>query len=171
MEQPKYSQTEQNIPESTITSEVLSDFCRNVNQYLHQYIVVADAKIFALVGINATLAALLLASQSTASWTAIIIRGAIISFGISVLIGVVALYPQLQSGRKGLIFWEDILTRGTLAEYQADLQKLSVSQVEKEYTQENYYLSKILHQKYRYIGWCIIFFILGLFFAVVGKVF
>lgn len=142
-----------------------SGFGEGVNTYLNQHITVADAKIVALIGANLTISVLLLASQPSSYWTSISNWVAVITLGLSALLGVFALYPRLIGTEKGLIFWEDIASRKTPLEYLSAVQHLNPQQIESEYAIHNFYTSKILCAKYRTIQWCARLFMIGIVFA------
>jgi len=137
-------------------------FGHNVNQYLNQHIVVADAKAVALLGTNLTLAALFIVNRPLVHTAVIANWISICCFTISALIATYSLFPRLLIGGRGLIFWEDIVSRRTPSEYISDLTAVSLQQVEFEYADLNFYLSKILVRKYRAIQVCTVLLMVGI---------
>lgn len=140
-------------------------FGKGVHEYLAHYINVADAKISMLTGLALAVLGFLLsknigsASVNALKWLGV--TGEI----VAVAAGVFALYPRLTSGGKSPIFWEDVVSRRSPLTYFEDVERLDDRAVEREYALQNYYLSDILHRKYRAIRVGLVSFLVGALMA------
>jgi hypothetical protein len=137
-----------------------SGFGKGVNDYLNHYVTVADAKAGAILAANLAVGAALLDNQPAAD-PVFHYRAALAILGVSSLLCVVAVFPRLPSGGDGSIFWEDIRKRGSLAAYGSRVRSLGEDDVEREYASQNWFVSSLLHRKFRYVQWAIVTFALG----------
>lgn len=137
-----------------------SGFGKGVNDYLNHYVTVADAKAGAVLAANLAVGAALLDNQPAAD-PFFHYRAAIAILGVSSLLCVVAVFPRLPSGGDGSIFWEDIRKRGSLAAYGSRVRSLDEEDVEREYASQNWFVSSLLHRKFRYVQWAIVTFAFG----------
>jgi hypothetical protein len=137
-------------------------FGKGVNDYLNNYVRNADAKAGVFVAADLTIGGFLLANQPDIYCASIFNWLAIVLLAVSAFFGGLVVFPRAPSGRTGLIFWEDILSRSGPEQYTEDLKGLNSGRVEEEYATQNYYVSHVLHRKYYWIGWC-----LWCFFAAV----
>lgn len=135
-------------------------FGKGVNDYLNHYVTVADAKAGAVLAANLAVAAALVDNQPVAD-PFFHYRAALAILGASSLLCVVAVFPRLPSGGDGSIFWEDIRKRGSLAAYGSRVRSLDEEDVEREYASQNWFVSSLLHRKFRYVQWAIITFAFG----------
>jgi hypothetical protein len=135
-------------------------FGQGVNDYLNHYVTVADAKAGAILAANLAVGAALLDNQPAVD-PLFRYRAALAMLGISSLICMVVVFPRLPSGGEGSIFWEDIRKRGSLAVYGSKVRSLNEEDVEREYASQNWFVSSLLHRKFRYVQWAIVTFALG----------
>ncbi len=135
-------------------------FGKGVNDYLNQYVVIADAKAAAVLAANLALGVALL-DQKPASGPAWIFAAAFSMLVLSSVICLLAVFPRLPAGGDGPIFWEDIRKRGSLAVYRSQLRSLDENDVERAYAAQNWYVSQLLHKKYRLAQWGIATFALA----------
>jgi hypothetical protein len=142
--------------------EGIEGFSQEHYGLLSSYVVVVETKIIALAGTSLTMAALLITFQPEASLALVLNNLSAFLFGISALLGILALYSPLRASGKGVIFWEDIQGRSTAAEYHADVQRTTPTALKQDFSTQNFYISKSLHYKYRMMRSCIIFLVLGL---------
>ena len=148
-----------------------SGFGWNVNQYLNQYISLADTKVSLLVTADLAITVLLLPNKPPASplFFPIFYWSALALLVLSTIAGFITFYPRV--GKKedsGLLFWRSILSYDGYKGYQKALQEnlTQSSKVEDEYARENYHLSKVLKRKNKAIQVSIICFGGGLFCAL-----
>jgi hypothetical protein len=80
---------------------------------------------------------------------------------LSAVTNTIVLFPRLPRGQQGLVFWENILSHKSLDEYKARVFCLTPRQVEAEYASQNFFVSIILHRKYKLLRWSIAFFLAG----------
>src|SRR4051794_27520487 len=96
-------------------------FGKDVNDYYNNYVTLADAKAAGFFAATLTVGAgVLKLAPGTACagffrWLAIIALGAALAACAHVV------FPRLPSGRRGLIFWEDVRTFKGHEEYQKEV--------------------------------------------------
>lgn len=134
-------------------------FSTHVHQYLTNYVTVADAKASGLLIINLAIISLLIESQPLINMTLCWIS--IIGYSISSLISIWVIFPRLPSERNGLIFWEDILSRETPEQYTEEFSSIDTKNIISECAKENWYISSVLHKKYKIISYGIAVFVLS----------
>src|SRR5262249_14802332 len=93
---------------------------------------------------------------------------AIGALGASLGLSAWALFPRLPSGRRGLVFWEDIETRPDVTTYTDEVARLTTRDIECEYASQNYFVSGVVHKKFRFVQWAIAMFLIGAGSAVVA---
>ena len=142
--------------------DTVEDFSSGHYEVLSSYVVIVETKLVALTGTGLTLAALLLSSPPEGSWPVLFSKLAALLFGISALCGIIAFYPRRYTPGTSVVYWEDIQSRPSAAAYQSDLANISPATLERDFSFQNFYISKSLHFKYRLTRWCIIFLIAGL---------
>lgn len=154
-----------------------SGFGWNVNQYLNQYISLADTKVSLLVTADLAIIVLLLPNKPPASplFFPIFYWLALTLLMLSTIAGFITFYPRVaKKDDGGLLFWRSILSydgyngekgyKGYQKALQDDLTESS--KVEDEYARENYHLSKVLKRKNKAIQVSIICFGGGLLCAL-----
>ena len=148
---------------------ITSDFSKGVHEYLSHYIDVADTKAGILIGLGSALLGFIFTQTnyhcSCFLLTAILLE--ILAVGISIY----AVLPRLYTGRKGYIFWEDILTWSSSKSYALQVSDLTQENIEEDYAEQNYYLSKILHRKFSAIRWGMLSFAVGAVFLALFLLF
>ena len=146
-------------------------FSKDVNAYLNSFVTLCHMKAGAVLGAALTLAGLLLRDVSTFSrleWW--------MHYGsVGMLLGAAffsasAIFPKLRARRGGVIFWEDIRDHATPEDYIASVSRLDVGLVEQEYSYTNYFLSDVLHAKYRVLQWAIFFLAAGAILAGLSRI-
>lgn len=151
----KEESTQQVIPQG---------FGKGVNDYLNHYITVSDAKAVALLTLNFLIIQYLVKDHFCEVWNFPCHFIALVFLTLSILLAATELFPRLPHGDKGLIFWEDIIVHETPQQYENALKEYI--QIEKEYAHQNFYVSKVLHKKMKFVQWTIAFFLAGAFFTV-----
>lgn len=136
-------------------------FGKDVNDYYNQYITLADAKAAGFFAATLTVGAALLKLHPTTPaaaccrWLAILVLGAALAACAHVV------FPRLPSGRRGLIFWEDVRTFEGHETYQQEVAGLSGADIEHEYAAQNFFVADVLHRKHYWVRWGIMLFLLG----------
>lgn len=138
-------------------------FGKTINEYLNQYVAIADAKAGAIIAANVVTITLLASIIVPNKIFGITIFIAVVLFSISTVISTMVIYPRIvRNDVPGVIFWEDIRTFKNFDEYFSKLQKFDLFQVEREYASQNFTLSNILRTKHRFIRLSIILSSLGI---------
>jgi hypothetical protein len=147
-------------------------FGKGVNDYLNHYITLTDSKAGALLAASVAVGALLLSDD----WKALTHAGKL-ARGASLMLFAAAggcaawvVYPRLPSGRRGVIFWEDIRSHKDLSDYSNAVRELDSDAVEHEYAAQNYFVSAVLHSKMMVTQSAIRLFIGGLVAATMAAV-
>lgn len=143
-------------------------FGKGVNDYLNTYLALADAKAAGFLTAGLTVGAAVLTIDATTQAASIFRWIAIAALGASVAASAFVIFPRLPSGRRGLVFWEDIRTRAVSDAYQGEVARLTEAHVEMEYAAQNYFLSDVLHRKHLCVRRGIVLFLVGVGFAVGG---
>lgn len=143
---------------ATEAKESPTGFSKNVNDYLNTYVHIADAKAAALVAGNLVALGVIMSHTGGARNSDTLFHLMAVTFfmfaaGTSALV----LFPRMPKGGKGLIFWEDIRTYTSVAEYQDAVRKLDLQTVEENFAYQNFYVSRVLHRKHILLRWAILF--------------
>lgn len=147
-------------------------FGQSVTQHLNHYISLADTKAAAVVAGNVGLFAFLVQSSLPKNdYTHCLRFLSVLALAASTSLCAVVLIPRRPSGRSGLIFWEDILTRETAANYWQAVSEVSLQTVEREFSTQNWYLSKVLQRKYLWMQLAIISFFIAVLLVGVAFLF
>lgn len=133
-------------------SQTAHGFSKEVHDYYAHYANNADAKIGAIFALNAALVALLLNDVPNAcpakTFTWLAVGAAVVAAGALV----VAIYPRLGKSSPGVLFWEDVLAlKMTKDEYADEVEKLTLSDVERAYATNNHIVATVLHEKFQMI--------------------
>lgn len=140
-----------------------------VNNYLNHFVAVADAKAAGFVAASLTVGAAVLGLAPPTFWGHVIQWISVGLLGGAGVAGACAIYPRLPSSyQRGLIFWEDVRSWPSAAEYQRALSTTTEQEVEFEYAGQNYVVSRVLHSKHVAVRVAIWFFMLGTAAAVAG---
>ena len=141
-------------------------FGKDVNDYYNQYITLADAKAAGFLAATLTVGAAVLKlhpptpAGEIIRWLAILVLGAALAACAHVV------FPRLPSGRRGLIFWEDVLTFKGYEAYQQEVAGLTGPDIENEYAAQNFFVADVVHRKHYWVRWGILLFLLGAGLAV-----
>lgn len=136
-------------------------FGKDVNDYYNQYITLADAKAAGFFAATLTVGAAVLKLQ-TATPMAAFFRGfAILVLGAALGACAHVVFPRLPSGRRGLIFWEDVRTFKGHEAYQLEVAGLTGPDIENEYAAQNFFVADVVHRKHYWVRWGILLFLLG----------
>lgn len=143
-------------------------FSKGVNEYLTVSVALADAKATAFLAAALTIGAVVVNTRNVPG-TAVVPR----LLALAALAGCVAtnafvIIPRLPSGRRGLIFWEDIRSRTDADAYTQAVVHLTHAQAEVEYAAQNYFISDVLHRKHLWVRRGIVLFLLGAGFTAVA---
>jgi hypothetical protein len=141
-------------------------FGKGVNDYLNTYIALADAKAAGFLAAGLTVGAAVLEIAATTQPAAALRWLSIIVLSVSIAANAFVIVPRLPSGRRGLVFWEDIRTRSAFDDYQREAGQLTEADVEAEYAAQNYFVSEVVHRKHYWVRWGIFSFLMGVGFAV-----
>lgn len=148
-------------------------FGKGINDYLNHYVTVSDAKAAAFLALNFIEINFLITKGTLNNpicpygWVA---WGALILLLASIFLAASVLFPRLPCGSNGLIFWENIYEYKNPAKYEEELTKVDETRVEQEYSNQNYYISNVLHKKMNLIRWEIILFFEGTVFTVLSLI-
>ena len=124
-------------------------FGRTVSDYLNHFVTVADTKAGAFLAASLTVGAATARMSPASSSGRVCQVLALAAFGSSVSISALAVFPRLPRAARGVLFWEDIKTRSGPAEYERDVAGLDNAAVESEYAEQNFFVSRLLHTKFR----------------------
>jgi hypothetical protein len=136
-------------------------FNKGVNDYLNHYVMVADAKASACLA--AALAAAVIVAQVSYSscLTRILLTTSLAAFAAGGLACGVVIFPRLPSGKRGVIFWEEIRSFASFDKYHSELAALTDKGISEAYARQNYLVSDVLHEKHLWLRRGIVLFGVG----------
>jgi hypothetical protein len=143
-------------------------FGKDVNDYYNSFITLADANAAGFFAATLTVGAgVLKLNPPTTSgrlfqWLAIVLLGAALAACAHVV------FPRLPSGRRGLIFWEDVRTFNGHEAYQKEIARLTEAEIEQEYAAQNFFVAEVVHKKHYWVRWAIVLFLVGAGFGVMA---
>jgi hypothetical protein len=146
-------------------------FAKGVNEYFNHFVNLADAKAGGVLTLAVAVGAVLAnldpdgCRLQTARWAGFV------AFAIAIGAAVFALFPRLPSTRRGLIFWEDVRGYGSPQAYVDALSALNDADVDRAYAEQNFYVSRVLHRKYRSLQVAFVFLVAGLALTGVTGIF
>ena len=143
-------------------------FGKDVNDYYNQFITLADAKAAGFFAATLTVGAAVLKLQAATPSAACFRWLAIMALGAALAACAHVVFPRMPSGRRGLIFWEDVRTFKGHEAYQQDVAGLTGPDIENEYAAQNFFVADVLHRKHYWVRWGILLFLLGAGFTVVA---
>ncbi len=161
------NQTLANFPEASGKTMSPPGFSKAINGYLTDYVKLADSKAGAIVGLNTLILGLVMAWGENDQGDILIHLFTIAFFVVGAGLAAFVIFPRMPRGGSGVIFWEDIRTYPTVEAYQNKLRSMDDQDVEDSYAYQNFYVSRVLHQKHFYIRWAMIVTVLGVVMAVV----
>ena len=141
-------------------------FGKGVNDYYNQFVTVADAKAGALLGANFFLIGGLVGLKTDCTSIVFFLASGAFSL-LSIAFCCTTLYPRLPKSKRGVIFWENIYSYGSMGEFLNDVSKLDKKTIELEYAKQNWHVSKVLHRKNRSVRWAILAFSIALLLLVI----
>jgi len=146
-------------------------FGKDINDYYNHYIGIADAKAGAVLAIAFILIDYLFSLDLTSfsyDWMQYLAVGL---FVIAIILSLLTVFPRTpKKSGKGFIFWEEVKQHNSKEEYADELAKLDEHQIEREYSFQNYLLSKLLHTKHIIVAWSIGLTIVGLVLTSIIKI-
>jgi hypothetical protein len=125
-------------------------FGKGINDYYNHYILLTDGKAAAVFAVSVALIAVLVDPDGQPQTT---VHGwcfhwaAVLAFATAIGFSAWTIIPRLPSGRRGLIFWEDVQTFPDYTEYQRAVAGLTSDQIEAEYAAQNFFVSRVVHRK------------------------
>lgn len=137
-------------------------FSKDINDYLHSQVALADAKAAGILAAALTIGAAIVheltpvGALATGFWWL-----SIAALGSSVGVTAYVIFPRLPSGRRGLIFFEDIPHQRAVDVYVRESAAISDADVEKEFAAQNYFISGVVHDKYWWVQRGIVLFVIG----------
>jgi len=140
-------------------------FGQTINEYLQNQVYITDAKAGVFLAGNIALSLVVTSKNYHHSYSLFFLVISLLLFSISALLSAIVIYPRMPKPETGLIFWENILDHKTHIDYIEALNIIGASEVEKEFSKENYYVSKVLHSKHTLLRFSILGFLLGIIFA------
>jgi hypothetical protein len=154
------------MPDSMQPTSAPKGFGKGVSDYFNHFIALADAKAAGFVAASLTVGAAVLKMHgdgtlpATLRWLSVgCLSGTVLTCTWSIL-------PRLPSGRRGLVFWEDVRTYKNLEDYQDQVSHLTDAAVEREYAAQNYFVADVVHRKHAFVRMGVIAFLGGVAFAV-----
>jgi hypothetical protein len=141
-------------------------FGKDVNDYYNHYIALADAKAAGFIAAALTVGAEALKLHPTTTFGGVLKWLAVSALGAAVAAATYVIFPRLPSGRRGLVFWEDVRTRVDHDEYEREVAKLSEAGIEAEFAAQNFFVADVLHRKHYWVRWGIVLFLVGTGLAV-----
>lgn len=133
-------------------------FGKGVNDYLNDYVKVADGKATAFLAANLTAAVLALRIAPVTPFPSVCRWLALVSFGTSACFCAWTVFPQLPKGHMGVVFWEDIMFFKSAEAYRRELVSMDQAKVEEEYASQNWLVSGVVHRKFLAVRRAILFF-------------
>jgi len=142
-----------------LENEAAGPFLWNVHSYINEYIRFADTKAALVIAYGSALAGVFYAKGLHKAPLACPInrwdeRLALSALAIglvltSVLVAVIAIMPQLRSsGRKGIVFWNDIVAHKNSDGYHGAVAGLPPQELLRQLSRHVYFLSVIARRKY-----------------------
>ena len=153
--------------ESPDKKNLIHGFSKGVNEYLNHFVMVSDAKAAVIIVLDFSILRLLIEDnfypikEVPVHWIGFIL------LLLSILLAALVLLPSLPRGKEGSIFWEDIRGKKSPERYAAEVVELDRQKIEEEYARQNFYSSKVLHRKMKYMQGAVWFFLLGLITTMV----
>ncbi len=154
------------FPEASGKTMSPPGFSKAINAYLNDYVKLADSKAGAIVGLNTLILGLVMAWSENDQGSIMVHLFTIAFFVAGAGLAAFVIFPRMPRGGSGVVFWEDIRTYSTVADYQNKLRSMDDQEVEDSYAYQNYYVSRVLHQKHFYIRWAMVVTVLGVLMAV-----
>jgi Family of unknown function (DUF5706) len=143
-------------------------FGKDVNDYFNHFTTLADAKAAGFIAAAFTVGAAAL-KLTPKTFVADVVRwGAVAVLGAALAACAHVIFPRLPSGRRGLIFWEDVKTFSDHEAYQREVAALQPTDIEAEYAAQNYFVARVVHAKHYGVRWGIVLFLIGTGLAVVS---
>jgi hypothetical protein len=136
-------------------------FGKGVNDYLNFYITLADAKAAGFLAAGLTVGAALPKVHPATGLAICLWWLALVAIGASVAFNAYVIFPRLPSGRRGLVFWEDIRTRHDFHDFYEEVARLTDADIEKEYAAQNHVVSGVVHDKHKWVRRGIVLFLIG----------
>ncbi|HEV8578564.1 MAG TPA: Pycsar system effector family protein [Thermoanaerobaculia bacterium] len=158
----------QRLTEVGAANPPLEGVGKDINEYLAHFVTVADAKAGAFLGASLALATILIGDIGKHMPWAVGYWIALFSVAVSITSAAVALFPRLPSSGISLLFWEDIRSRPSADAYEQEVLSLTSDQLEREYANQNYHVSRVLHRKHWYVRCSIVFFLMGALVAALA---
>ena len=150
------------------TSGPPAGFGKGVNNYLNDYVRVADAKATAFLAANLAAATLALRIAPT-TWLPSACRWlSLASFATSTCFCAWTVFPRLPKGHMGVVFWEDIRFFKTAELYRQELATMDDAAVETEYACQNWIVGGVVHNKFLAVRRAIISFFVAVGLAVMS---
>jgi len=140
-------------------SEEYFGFSKNVNDYYNHYVTVADAKAGVLIAISFVLFDFLKDFNHCTLFENILFYSSSVLLSFTCIFSVCTVFPRNPKKKKGLIFWDNVKEFKNSREYLEKIKELDFEKIEKKYSNQNYYLSKLLSRKYFFVRLSIISFI------------
>jgi hypothetical protein len=151
-----------------VTNGPPSGFGKGVNDYLNDYVKLADAKATAFLAANLAAATLALRIAPESLFPLACRWLSLLSFAGSTFFCAWVVFPRLPKGHFGVVFWEDILLYESNERYRHELGSMDAAAVESEYAAQNRYVSKVVHAKLLAVRRAIILFFISVGLAVVS---
>lgn len=126
-------------------------FGKDVNDYLNHYVTIADAKAGAILATNLIFFGVLIDIEMDDCLTCWLFFATGILLCVSIFFCGLILYPRLFKGGQGFIFWENINAYKKIEDYTSKISSIDDKEVEIEYAKQNWYVSKLLSKKNKYI--------------------
>lgn len=141
------------------------EFGKGVNQYLNTAVAFADAKATAFLAGTLTVGASLLQFENATGLGSLLRLASVLTLAAGIAANAAVIIPRLSSGRRGLVFWDDIRSHPQLEDYLRATTDLSQDDIEKEYAAQNYFVAEIAQRKHTWVRRSIGLFLAGLAFT------
>lgn len=143
---------------------------KDINDYYNHYITVADAKAGAILAITFVLIDYCFKISQDKICVDWLVYIPITTLVLSVITALIAVFPRTPSNKQtGVLFWEEVREFSDKDAYATKLSQLDQNEIEKEYADQNYIVSKLLHKKHTLIAWSMGFSITSILLIVILK--
>jgi len=165
MTQPKTT----HIQNNQVSREELVNYCLQQIQGLNDNITFADTKIGIVSTISLAIIAVLAQYLQTSEPLnfSVLLLLSIISYGISVIFGLLTIFPRLITSNRNIFFWKSISEFETTEKFLALISNMSFNDFLIHSSNQIRSLSSILRKKYKNIQGSLIFFLIGLGLSII----
>jgi hypothetical protein len=143
-------------------------FGKNVNDFLLHHVSLADAKASFAISVDFAVSGILLARIPDDGFTKFVTFVAVGLLVISLICGIVVVFPRTSTRPSGLIFWEAIRELKSFDDYLGQVRKLDADSVEQQYAEQNWHISELLETKFQWTQYSMMSLLAGMLIALLS---